>query len=79
MVAPARQAAPPIDHIIEIDLTSIECVDQASYSMDGREHPIIGSPDGLQSIKRVDALTTEGTLKKSGRVVQTVRREITKD
>ena len=53
---------------------------QASYSMDGREHPIIGSPDAdSQSIKRVDALTTEGTLKKSGKVVQTVRREITKD
>jgi hypothetical protein len=53
---------------------------QASYSMDGREHPIVGSPDAdSQSIKRVDALTTEGTLKKSGKVVQTVRREITKD
>lgn len=53
---------------------------QASYSMDGREHPIIGSPDAdSQSIRRVDALTTEGTLKKSGKVVQTVRREITKD
>jgi hypothetical protein len=53
---------------------------QASYSMDGREHPIIGSPDAdSQSIKRVDALSTEGTLKKSGKVVQTVRREITKD
>ena len=53
---------------------------QASYSMDGRQHPIIGSPDvDSQSIKRVDALTTEGTLKKSGKVIQTVRREITKD
>ena len=48
--------------------------------MDSREHPIVGSPDAdSQSIKRVDALTTEGTLKKSGKVVQTVRREITKD
>ena len=48
--------------------------------MDGRQHPIIGSPDAdSQSIKRVDALTTEGTLKKSRKVIPTVRREITKD
>jgi hypothetical protein len=53
---------------------------QASYSLDGREHPIIGSPDAdSQSITRVDALSTKGTLKKGGKVVQTVRREITKD
>ena len=53
---------------------------QALYSPDGREHPIIGSPDAdSQSIKRVDALTTEGTLKKGGKVVQTVGRSITKD
>jgi hypothetical protein len=53
---------------------------QASYSLDGREHPIIGAPDAdSQSITRVDALTTEGTLKKGGKVVQTVRRSITKD
>ena len=53
---------------------------QASYSLDGREHPIIDDPDAdSQSIRRVDALTTEGTLKKSGTVVQNVRREITKD
>ena len=48
--------------------------------LDGREHPIIGNADAdSQSIKRVDALSTVGTLKKSGRVVQTVRRSITKD
>jgi hypothetical protein len=53
---------------------------QVSYSMDGREHPIIGSPDAdSQSIRRVDAFTAEGTLKKSGKVVQTVQRAITKD
>lgn len=53
---------------------------QASYSLDGREHPIIGSPDAdAQSIRRVDAFSTEGTLKKSGKVVQTARRTITKD
>lgn len=53
---------------------------QASYSLDGREHPIIGSPDAdSQSLKRVDALTIEGTLKKDGKVVQTVRRSIAKD
>lgn len=53
---------------------------QASYSLDGREHPIVGSPDAdSQSIKRVDALTIEGTIKKSGKVVQNARREITKD
>jgi hypothetical protein len=52
----------------------------ASYSLDGREHPIIGSPDAdSQSIKRVDGLTSEGTLKKEGKVVQTVRRAISKD
>ena len=53
---------------------------QTSYSLDGREHPIIGSPDAdSQSIARVDALNTKGTLKKGGKVVQTVRREIAKD
>ena len=53
---------------------------QASYSLDGREHAIIGNPDAdSQSIKRVDDLSTEGTLKKGGKVVQTVRRSITKD
>ena len=53
---------------------------QASYSLDGREHPIVGSPDAdSQSIARVDDLSTKGTLKKGGKVVQKVRREITKD
>jgi hypothetical protein len=53
---------------------------QASYSLDGREHPITGSSDAdSQSITRVDARTTEGTLKKGGKVVQTVRRTITQD
>lgn len=53
---------------------------QASYSLDGREHPIMGSPDvDAQSIRRVDAFSVEGTLKKSGKVVQTARRTITKD
>jgi hypothetical protein len=53
---------------------------QSTYRIDGREHPIIGSPDAdSQTLKRVDPLTIEGTLKKSGKVVQTVRRAISKD
>lgn len=53
---------------------------QTSYSMDGREHPVVGSPDAdAQSISRVDALSTKGTLKKGGKVVQNVHREIAKD
>ncbi len=53
---------------------------QSSYRIDGREHPIVGSPDAdSQTLTRVDALTIEGTLKKGGKVVQTVRRAISKD
>ena len=41
---------------------------QASYSLDGREHPIVGSPDAdSQVITRIDAFRTSGTLKKAGK------------
>lgn len=53
---------------------------QASYSTDGREHPIVGSQDAdAQALRQIDAFTIEGTIKKGGKVVQTVRREISKD
>lgn len=53
---------------------------QSPYRIDGQDHPIIGSPDAdSQNLTRVDALTIEGALKKGGKVVQIVRRTITKD
>ena len=47
---------------------------------DGKDVPIKGSPaaDSV-SLKKINALTTERTDKKGGKVVQTVRRENAKD
>jgi hypothetical protein len=47
---------------------------------DGKDYPITGSSvaDSI-SLQRVDEYTVEGTLKKAGRVVSTVRRSVSKD
>ena len=47
---------------------------------DGKDVPIKGSPvaDTI-SMRRINALTTERTDKKAGKVVQTIRREVAKD
>ncbi len=50
----------------------------ASY--DGKDHPMTGNPvaDTI-SLKRIDDVTTEATLKKAGKVVSTTTRVISKD
>jgi hypothetical protein len=50
----------------------------ASY--DGKDYPVTGSPDyDTVSLKRINARTVEITRKKGGKVVQTVRRVLSKD
>lgn len=47
---------------------------------DGKDVPLKGSPVAdTVSLRRIDALTTERTDKKAGKVVQTLKREIAKD
>ena len=47
---------------------------------DGQDRPITGDPNAdVQALTRIDAFTVEATLKKAGKVVQTARREISKD
>ena len=47
---------------------------------DGKDVPIKGSPVAdTVSLRRINALTTERTDKKDGKVVQTLRRSIAKD
>ncbi len=53
-----------------------------SYSMnfDGKDYPYTGNPDAdMIAGKRVDALTVETTLKRSGKVVATSRGVVSKD
>ena len=55
---------------------------QVAYtaSYDGKDYPITGNPvaDTI-SLKRIDNVTVEATLKKDGRVVSTTTRVISKD
>jgi hypothetical protein len=52
----------------------------ASYKLDGKEYPVTGAPDSDSvSAKRITSHTTEYTLKKAGKVVQTARRVVSKD
>ena len=47
---------------------------------DGKDNPLKGSPVAdTVSLRRIDALTTERTDKKAGKVVQTLKRVIAKD
>jgi len=47
---------------------------------DGKDYPLKGSPVAdTVSLRRIDALTTERTDKKAGKVVQTLKRVIAKD
>jgi hypothetical protein len=53
---------------------------QYTASYDGKDYPITGQPDAETiSLKKIDAYTTEATQKRAGKVVITVRREISKD
>jgi len=47
---------------------------------DGKDYPVTGSPDfDTIALKRIDAGTTEATMKKAGKVVQTGKRVVSKD
>ena len=47
---------------------------------DGKDYPVTGAPDyDAVSLKRINAATVAGSLKKSGKVVYTVRRVVSKD
>jgi hypothetical protein len=47
---------------------------------DGKDYPVTGSQNfDAISLKRVDAVTSEATLKKGGKVVQTTKRVVSKD
>jgi len=53
---------------------------QSTFDYDGKEYPVTGSADvDAQAVKRIDPFSTQATLKKSGKVVQTVTREMSKD
>ncbi len=53
---------------------------QFTAKYDGKDYPVTGSPDfDAISLKRVDAVTTDATLKKGGKVVQTSTRVVSKD
>ena len=53
---------------------------QFTAKYDGKDYPVTGSPDfDAISLKRVDAVSTEATLKKGGKVVQTSTRVVSKD
>ena len=51
-----------------------------TYVFDGKEHPVTGSPlvDAVVN-RRMDAYTTERVQKKGGKIVNTLRRIVSKD
>jgi hypothetical protein len=53
---------------------------QFTAKYDGKDYPVTGSPDyDAISLRRVDAVTTEATLKRAGNAVQTTTRVVSKD
>lgn len=53
---------------------------QYTAKYDGKDYPVTGSPDfDAISLKHVDAVTTEATTKKGGKVVATTKRVVSKD
>lgn len=49
-------------------------------SDDGRNHPLTGNPDAdTVAMRRIDPLSVEFTLKKSGKIVQTATRVMSQD
>lgn len=64
--------------MVSADGTKMTMSYTAQY--DGKDHPLTGSPlADTVSIKQVDSHTTERTDKKGGKVVQTIRRTVSKD
>jgi hypothetical protein len=53
---------------------------QYSAGYDGKDYPLTGSPIAdMVSLTRIDSHTTERSDKKGGKVVQTIRRVVSKD
>jgi hypothetical protein len=53
---------------------------QFTAKYDGKDYPVTGSPDfDAISLKRIDAFKSEATLKKAGKVVQTITRVVSQD
>jgi hypothetical protein len=53
---------------------------QYTAKYDGKDYPVTGSQDfDTISLKRVDAVTAQATLKKGGKMVQTATRVVSKD
>jgi hypothetical protein len=57
-----------------------ETTTQTTYRVDGKDYPSMGNPDfdSLSGMK-IDANTTEFTLKRAGKPVGTIRRTVSKD
>jgi hypothetical protein len=57
-----------------------ETTTETTYNIDGKDYPSMGNPDfDSLSGMRIDANTTEFTLKRAGKPVGTIRRAISKD
>jgi hypothetical protein len=57
-----------------------ETATETTYRVDGKDYPSVGSPDfDSLSGMRIDANTTEFTLKRGGNPVGTIRRTVSKD
>ena len=53
---------------------------QSTFSFDNKEYPLVGSTAvDTQAVKRIDSFTWENTLRKAGKVVQSVTGVISKD
>jgi hypothetical protein len=70
---------------VKYDLTGMDAEGKPIHvtytaKYDGKDYPVTGSSDfDAISFKRVDGVTTEATLKKGGKVVQTSKRVLSKD
>jgi hypothetical protein len=57
-----------------------ETTTQTTYHFDGKDYPVMGTPDyDSLSAKQIDANTAEFRLKKAGKAVGTTRRTVSKD
>jgi hypothetical protein len=70
---------------VKYDLTGMDAEGKPIHvtytaKYDGKDYPVTGSADfDAISFKRVDGVTTQATLKKGGKVVQTSKRVLSKD
>lgn len=77
-IVAAGQGEQVTSEMVGVDGTKMSTQYTADY--DAKDHPLTGSPlADTESIKRIDSHTTERTDKKGGKVVQTLRRTVSKD